>query len=148
MHKHDMPEEAKEGLQAVRENSHGIVTIIGIIVAVAVSLLMGRDLVFGLVMGAVFSSGLGAGRKIAEALAENAAEHAIPGKIVGAIVTGIVAAGIIAVIRGVVGEESINVMEDDNIIIQIVKYFFDANAAAAVGIGALVGAFMHRVDSE
>ena len=147
MHKHDMPEEAKEGLQAVRENSHGIITIIGIIVAVAVSLLMGRDLIFGLVMGAVFSSGLGAGRKIAEALAENAAEHAIPGKIVGAIVTGIVAAGIIAVIRGVVGE-SINVMEDDNIIIQIVKYFFDANAATAVGIGALVGAFMHRGDSE
>ena len=147
MHKHDMPEEAKEGLQAVRENSHGIVTIIGIIVAVAVGLLMDRGLVFGLVMGAVFSSGLGAGRKIAEALAENAAEHAVPGKIVGAIVTGIIAAGIIAVIRGAVGE-SINVMEGDNVIIQIVKYFFDASAAAAVGIGALAGVFLHRDDSE
>jgi len=147
MHKHDMPDEAKEGLQAMKDNSHGIATLIGIIVAVAVSLLAGKDLLFGLVMGTIFISGLGAGRKIATALAENAPDHAVPGKIVGAIVTGIIAAGIIAVIRAVVGE-SINVMEGDNIIIQIVKYFFDASASAAVGFGALVGAFLHQTDSN
>ena len=146
MHKHDMPEEAQEGLQAMKDNSHGIVTIIGIIAAVAVSLLMGRGLLFGLVMGTVLISGLGAGRKIAEALAENAPEHAVPGKIVGAIVTGIIAAAIITVIRSVVGE-SINPMEGDNVILQIIKYFFDMNAAVAVGIGALAGAFIHRADS-
>lgn len=147
MQKHDMPDEAKEGLQAMKDNSHGLVTIIGIIAAVAVSLLMGRDLLFGLVMGTVFVSGLGAGRKIAAALAENAPEHAVPGKIVGAIVTGIIAAAIIAVIRSVVGE-SIAPMEDDNAILQIIKHFFDMSAAAAVGIGALVGAFIHGTDSE
>lgn len=146
MHKHDMPDEAKEGLQAMKDNSHGLVTIIGIIAAVAVSLLMGRDLLFGLVMGTVFVSGLGAGRKIAAALAENAPEHAVPGKIVGAIVTGIIAAAIIAVIRSVV--DDINPMEDDNAILQIIKHFFDMSAAAAVGIGALVGAFIHGADSE
>ena len=147
MHKHDMPDEAKEGLQAMKDNSHGIVTLIGLIVAVAVSLLAGRDLLFGLVMGTIFISGLGAGRKIAAALAENAPDHAVPGKIVGAIVTGIIAAGIIAVIRAVVGE-SINVMEGDNIIIQIVKYFFDTSASLAVGVGALVGGFLHQTDSN
>lgn len=147
MQKHDMPDEAKEGLQAMKDNSHGLVTIIGIIAAVAVSLLMGRDLLFGLVMGTVFVSGLGAGRKIAAALAENAPEHAVPGKIVGAIVTGIIAAAIIAVIRSVVGS-SIAPMEGDNAILQIIKHFFDMSAAIAVGVGALVGAFIHGADSE
>lgn len=147
MHKHDMPDEAKEGLQAMKDNRHGMVTLIGLIVAVAVSLLAGKNLLFGLVMGTIFISGMGAGRKIATALAENAPDHAVPGKIVGAIVTGIIAAGIIAVIRSVVGE-SINVMTDDNIIIQIVKHFFDTSASVAVGFGALVGAFLYEADEN
>ena len=147
MHKHDMPDEAKEGIQAVKDNMHGITTIIGLAVVVAVSLLAGSGLLFGLVMGTVFISGLGAGRKISEALAENSPENAVPGKIVGSIVVGIIAGIIIAIIRSVVGE-SINVMEGDNVIIEIIKHFFDSSAAFAVGAGAFVGAFLHRTDSN
>ena len=147
MHKHDMPDEAKEGLQAMKDNRQGIVFIVSVIVVVAVSLLAGRGLLFGLVMATVFHSGLTTGSKISEALAKNAPDYTLPGKIVGAIVVGIITAVIITVIRGVVGE-SINVMAEDNIIIQVIKYFFDMNASIAVGAGALAGAFLHGTGSE
>ena len=149
MHKHDLPDEAKEGLQAVRDNSHGMVTIIGLVVWVAIGLVVRNDLLFGLVMGTVFISGLGAGRKISEQLAdqEMQAGTLMPAKIIAAIVTGIVVAIIIALIRGFIGE-SINPMEGDNAIIQIVKHFFDMWASVAVATGVLVGAFTHGMRSE
>jgi len=142
-----MSNNGKDEHAVVKDNRHGIVTIIGLVVWVAIGLVVRNDLLFGLVMGTVFTSGLGAGRKISEQLAgqEMQAGTLMPAKIIAAIVTGIIAAIIIAVIQSVV---DVSPMEGDNIIIQIVKHFFDMGASVAVATGALVGTVTHGMHSE
>lgn len=138
--------DAHEGLAELSKNKHGIYTIAGVICGAIAGLLLRGDVLFGLVMGTVYISGLGAGRKTITAIEANApAEHIQParifGTIIAAIITGAIATVIIAVIRGLVGDESMTVIPEDNVIIQIVKHFFDYGAAGAVGIGVLVGAW-------
>lgn len=142
-----MNNNGKDEHAAVKDNRHGIITISGLVVWVAIGLVVRNDLLFGLVMGTVFTSGLGVGRKISEQLAnqEMQAGTVMPAKIIAAIVTGIIAAIIIAVIQSVV---DVSPMEGDNVIIQIVKHFFDMWASVAVATGALVGAVTHGMHSE
>ena len=140
MHKQD-------GHQKVRNNRHGIASFFGLVVAAAVGLLVRNDLLFGLVMGTVYGSSLHLGGVIAQRLAQNEQSNMLPAKIIAAVITGIVVAGILALIQGVVGE-SIFPAEGDNIIILIVKHFFDSGASVAVGAGVLVGAVMHGAGSE
>ncbi len=138
--------DSHEGLAELSKNKHGIYTIAGLICGAIAGLLLRGDLLFGLVMGTVYISSLGAGRKTITAIEANApAEHIQParvfGTIIAAIIAGIVASIIIAVIRGLVGDESMAVIPEDNVIVQIVKHFFDYSAPVAVGIGLLVGAW-------
>ena len=142
-----------EGLAELHKNKHGLYTVAGLVVGAIAGLLLRDDLLFGLVMGTVYISGLGAGRKTITAINANApAEHIMPAKVIGtviaAIITGIIATVFIAIIRGLVGDESMAVIPEDNVIIQIVKYFFDYGAAAAVGIGLLVGAWGLGAEEE
>lgn len=141
-----MNEEAHKGLQELSKSKHGIYTIAGVVCAVIVGLILRNDALFGLVMGTVYISGLGAGRKTIAAIEENAPEEGaqaakMVGPVVAAVIAGIIATVIIAVIRSVVGEDSFAIIPEDNVIVQIVKHFFDYGAAAAVGIGLLVGAW-------
>ena len=128
-----------------RENKQGIATVAGIVVFVALGVLTRNDLLFGLVMATVYGAGMQAGKKILSALTEREQADSMPAKIVAVIVVGIVASLIISLVQGT---GLITPMEDDNIIITIVKHFFDNNAAAALAIGALVGIYVHGMDSD
>ncbi len=141
-----MNDEAHEGLKELSKNKHGLITIGALVVAVIIGLITRNDALFGLVMGTVAISGLGAGRKTMAAIKENAPEEGlqaakIVGPIVAAVIAGIIATVIISVIRGAVGEESFAIIPEDNVIVQIVKHFFDHGAALAVAIGLLAGAW-------
>lgn len=147
-----MSEGTKDQHQDLKDSKHGIITIAGIAVCVVVGLLARNDLLFGLVMGAVYSSGMGVGKKVAAQIAQNAGEAAQPAKIIGpiaaGIVTGIIALIIISVIRGAIGEASFAVAPEDNIIVQIVKHFFDGTAAIAVGAGVVVNGLALGMSGE
>jgi len=134
-------EDAQAGLQDLKKNRHGLVTIAGIVVCVLLALVTGRDLLFGLVMGAVFSSGLGIGARVATQISSNAPdENIMPAKIIGpiaaAVVVGIITALILSAIQGAV---DVAPAEGDDIIATIVKSFFDSAAALAVAAGVIVG---------
>ncbi len=140
-----MSEKAKDQHQDWRENKLGIATAVGLVVCVAYGLVARNDLLFGLVMAIVYGSGLNAGKRIQAKLVERDQGDSLPAQIIAAIVVGIVAALIIAVVQGAV---DVSPMNDDNIIIQIVKLFFDNSAATAVGIGALVGIYLHGMGTD
>ena len=142
-----------EGLAQLKQSKHGLQTIAALVVAAVIGLLVRGDVLFGLVMGTVAISGLGAGQKTMAAIKENAPEEGlqaakIVGPIVAAVIAGIIATVIISVVRSVVGEESFAIIPEDNVIVQIVKHFFDYSAAAAVGIGLLAGAWGHNKESD
>ena len=141
-----MNEEKQKGLQDLAQSKHGLYTIAGLVVAVIIGLILRNDAIFGLVMGTVYISGLRAGRTVITQIELNAPEEGMqPAKLVGpvvaAVIAGIIAMVIISVIRGAVGEESFAIIPEDNIIVQIVKHFFDHGAAFAVAIGLVVGAW-------
>ena len=135
-----------EGLAELRKNKHGLYTIGALVCAAIIGLVIRQDLLFGLVMGTVAISGFNAGRKTITAINANApAEHIGPARGFGTVIAAIIAGGIatvfIAIIRALVGAESMAIIPEDNVIIQIVKHFFDHSAAVALGIGMLVGAW-------
>ena len=145
--------EAQSGLQELAKSKHGLYSISGLVIAAIIGLLVGDGILFGLVMGTVYISGLGAGRKTMTGIKANAPQESMqPAKIVGpivaAVIAGIIATLIITVIRGIVGDDSFAIIPEDNVIVQIVKYFFDYSAATSVGIGLLVGAWGLGAEGE
>ncbi len=140
-----MSEEAKDPNQDLRKNKHGIATALGMAVCIAIGLVSRNDLLFGLVMAAVFGSGMKVGVKISQAVEKNQEGPAVPVKITGMIVFTVIVGLVIAVVQGT---GAVSPMEDDNIIITIIKHFFDFNAAVIVGIGALVGGYIHGMHSD
>lgn len=145
-----MNEDAQKSLRDLDKNRHGLVTVVGIVVCVLLSLLSGRDLIFGLVMGTVFSSGLGIGRRIISQIAANVPdENIMPAKIIGplagAIVVGIITALILSAIQGAV---DVSPMEGDDFIAAIVKSFFDSTAALAVAAGVVAGGWVDGLASN
>ena len=148
-----MNEDKKSQLEELGRSKHGIYSIAGLVCAVILGLIIRNDALFGLVMGTVYISGLGAGRKVITAIKANVPEESMqPAKLVGpvvaAVITGIIATVILSVIRSLVGEESMAIIPEDNVIVQIVKHFFDYGAAPAVAIGLLVGAWGMGSESE
>ena len=138
-----------EGLAQLKQSKHGLQSIGALVVAAIIGLLVRQDVIFGLVMGTVAISGLGAGQKTIAAIKENVPKESmqpaiIVGPVVAAIIAGIIATIIITVVRSVVGEESFAIGDSDNVIVQIVKHFFDHGAAIAVGIGLLAGAWGNK----
>ena len=140
-----MSEEARNQIQDFRNSKQGIATAVGLVVCIAYGLVARNDLLFGLVMATVYGSGLNAGLRIFKQLAAKGHSESLPAKIIAGVAVGIVAALIIAVVQGAV---DVAPMEDDNIIIQIIKLFFDNTAATALGIGALVGIFLPGMDAD
>ena len=135
-----------EGLAQLKQSRHGLYSIGVLVVAAIIGMVLRNDVLFGLVMGTVAISGMGAGQKTIAAIEENAPKESmqpakIAGPVVAAVIAGIIATIIIAVVRSVVGEDSFAIIPEDNVIVQIVKHFFDHTAAVAVGIGLLVGAW-------
>ena len=146
-----MTEKAHEGLEEVKKNMHGMLSIGGLIVCALLGMLTRGDVLFGLVMGTVFISGLRPGKQVAAAIKENAGENLQPARLFGipiaAIITGVIASVIIAVIRAVAGE-GIAVVPEDNVVVQIIKHFFDPTAAVAVAAGLLISASAHSKNDE
>ncbi len=146
-----MAEKAKDAHADLARSQHGIMTIIALVVAALAGLLTRNDLLFGLVMGTIYLSSHRAGPKVATQIAENAEEAHVPAHIIGSIVAGIVAGLIAAVflfiIRSVVGD-SINVTPEDNIIVQIIKHFFDAWAWLPAGLGLAIGSLTYRTSTD
>ena len=146
-----MDEQAKDAHADLKHSHHGIMTIVALVVAAVAGLLTRNDLLFGLVMGTVYLSSHRAGPKVATQIAENAKEAQAPAHIIGSIVAGIVAGVIAAVIlfiiRSAVGD-GINVTPDDNIIVQIIKHFFDAWAWLPAGLGLAIGSLTYRASTD
>ncbi|MCY4147332.1 MAG: hypothetical protein OXE95_10930 [Chloroflexi bacterium] len=146
-----MTEKTTDAHTNFRNNQHGIMTIIGLVVTAAAGLLLRNDLLFGLVMGTIYLSSFRAGPRVAIAIAENAEESQAPAHIIGSIVAGIVsgviAAVILFIVRSVVGD-GINVTADDNIIVQIIKRFFDAWAWLPTGLGLAIGSLTYRAGAD
>ena len=140
-----MSEDAKNQLQELRHNKVGLATIVGVAFFVAYGAAASADLLLGLVLATVYGSGLNAGRVILKRLTEAGHGDALPAKIIAAIAVGIVTGLIISLVQGT---GLVTPMEDDNIIVTIIKRFFDNNAAFALGIGALVGMHVHQTDSD
>lgn len=145
-----MSENMNEEHKDLRGNRHGIATVIGLVLCVLYGLVARNDLVFGLVMGTVFVSVLKAGVIVNTQIAANAPEeHAAIAKVVGSIVAAAIAGIIVSVILAVVnGAVDMSHLESDNIIITIVKHFFDSSAALAVGAGLLFGSLTHGTGRE
>ena len=145
-----MSENANDQHKDLRENKHGIATIIGLVICVAYGLIVRNDLLFGLVMGTIFISVMKAGVIVNTQIAANVPEeHIAIAKVVGSIVAAGIAAIIAAIILAVVNSAvDMSHLETDNIIITIVKHFFDSSVALAVGAGLLFGALVHEVGSE
>ena len=145
-----MAADGEKGPHDLIKSRHGLVTIVGIVIAVLLALATGRDLLFGLVMGTVFSSGLGIGKRIIAQITANAPdENIMPAKIIGpvagAIVVGIITALILSAIQGAV---DVSPAEGDDFIATIVKSFFDSAAALAVAAGVLAGAWADGLASD
>ena len=145
-----MSESKHNQLQALHESKHGIITVVGIIVCVLLTLMTGRDLIFGLVMGTIFTSGMGIGKRVSTQIRSNApSENIMPaliiGPIVAAIVVGIITALILSAIQGAV---DVSPLEGDDFITVIVKSFFDSAAALALAAGVIAGAWAHRMASD
>ena len=148
-----MSEKPKDAHAELRNNPHAIMSVVALVVAVVAGLVLRNDLLFGLVMATVFMSAHRGGPRVAEQIAENAPEehagHAHSwGSVIAGIATAIVASIIVAVVVGVVGAESMAVQEGDNIIIQIVKHFFDSWAPIAAGLGIAVGSLFHKPQAD
>ena len=145
-----MSENTEDQHKDLRDNKHGIATIVGLVICVVYGLIARNDLLFGLVMGTIFISVMKAGVIVNTRVAANAREeHIAIAKVVGSIVAAAIA-GIIATIILTVVNSAVDMthLETDNIIITIVKHFFDSSAALAVGAGLLFGALVHEVGSE
>lgn len=145
-----MSESKQNQLQDLHRSKHGIITVVGIVICVALALVTGRDLIFGLVMGTVFSSGMGIGRRVSTQIRSNAPSKNIGpaltiGPIAAAIIVGIITALILSAIQAAV---DVSPMEGDDIIATIVKSFFDSAAALAVATGVIAGAWAHGLASE
>lgn len=145
-----MNKDAHAGLQDLRKNSHGLLTIGGFVVCVLLALLTGRDLIFGLVMGMVLGSGLNLGRHIAKQIAANApAEHLSPALIAGSLISAIIVGVIIAIILAAI-QSAVDVrpVEGDDIVASIVKSVFDSAAALAVAAGVVLAGWAHLADAN
>ena len=145
-----MSENTDDQHKDLRENKHGIATIVGLAICVVYGLIARNDLLFGLVMGTIFVSVMKAGVIVNTQIAANAPEEHIAiakvvGSIVAAVIAGVIATIILAVVNGAV---DMSHLETDNIIITIVKHFFDSSAALAVGGGLLFGAIVHEMGKE
>ena len=140
-----MSEEARNQFQDFRNSKQGIATAVGLVVCIAYGLVARNDLLFGLVMATVYGSGLYAGKRIQAKLVERDQGDSLPAKIIAAIAVSIVASLIIAIVQG---SGAVTPMADDNIIVQIIKLFFDNTASTALGIGALVGIYLHGMDAD
>ena len=140
-----MSENTENQHQSFRDNKHGIATAVGVVVCIVIGLITRNDLLFGLVMGTVFGSGMNLGVKISGQLAEKAPNNLLPAKIVAAIAVGIVTALVLSIINGAV---DLAPMEGDNILITIVKHFFDNTAATAMAAGVLVAGLMQGEASD
>ncbi|MCY4465034.1 MAG: hypothetical protein OXE46_05825 [Chloroflexi bacterium] len=146
-----MTENTKDAHADLRQHSHGIMTITALVIVAIAGLVTRNDLLFGLVMGTIYLSSFRAGPKVATQIAENAKEAQAPAHIVGSIVAGIVAgliaAVILFIIRSAVGD-GINVTPEDNIIVQIIKHFFDAWAWLPAGLGLAIGSLTCRASAD
>lgn len=140
-----MSEKMNEGHQELHKNRYGIATALGAALCIVFGLVTRNDVLFGLVMATVFGSGIKLGVKISEAIEKNQEAPAVPAKIIGVIISSVIAGLIIAVVQGT---GAVTPMEGDNIIITIIKHFFDLNAALIMGIGGLVGGYIHGMLSD
>ena len=127
------------------KNRHGIATALGAVLCIAFGLVTRNDLLFGLVMTTVYGAGMQAGVRISQTIGKNQEGPAVPAKITGQIAFGILVGLAIAVVEGT---GAVTPMEGDNIIITIIKHFFDLHAAVFVTIGALVGGYLHGMHSD
>ncbi len=127
------------------KNRHGIATALGAVLCIAFGLVTRNDLLFGLVMATVYGAGMQAGVRISQTIGKNQEGPAVPAKITGQIAFGILVGLAIAVVEGT---GAVTPMEGDNIIITIIKHFFDLHAAVFVTIGALVGGYLHGMHSD
>jgi len=123
----------------LRRNTHGILTFAGLVVCVVLTLLAGRDIIFGLVMATVYGSGLNIGRQVSMQIAQNVPrENRMPAMIIGpfvaAVIVGIITALILAAIQSAV---DVAPAADDNLIASIVKAFFASTAALALACGVV-----------
>ncbi|MCY4073585.1 MAG: hypothetical protein OXG60_20025 [Chloroflexi bacterium] len=140
-----MSEETTNQHQEIKDNRHGIATAAGIVICIVYGLLARNDLLFGLVMATVYGSGMNAGVRISKKLLEGDQGNALPARVISAVVVGIIGAVIISIVQGIA---PVAPAEGDNIIVAIIKHFFDNSAALALGIGALVGSIAHGMASE
>lgn len=145
-----MSENTQDQHKALRDNKQGIAIAAGLAICVIYGLVTRNDLVFGLVMGTIFIQVMKAGGIVNTQIAANApAESVAIAKVVGSIVAAAIAAIITTVLLTVVnGAVDMNHLESDNIIITVVKYFFDSSAALAVGAGLLFGSFTAEAASD
>jgi hypothetical protein len=140
-----MSADLKDAHREASKNQHGIATVLGAVLCIAFALITRNDLLFGLVMATVYGSGMKAGVKISQTIDKNQEGPAVPAKITGQIAFGILVGLIIAVVNGA---GVVTPMADDNIIVTIIKHFFDLHAAVFVTIGALVGGYLHGMHSD
>ena len=140
-----MSEETKDQHRELKDNRHGVATAAGIVICIVYGLLARNDLLFGLVMATVYGSGMNAGLRISKKMLEGDQGNALPARVIAAIVVGIVAAVIISIVGGIV---PVAPAEGDNVIVALIKHFFDSSAALALGIGALVGSVVHGMAAE
>ena len=140
-----MSENTNDQHKDLRENKHGIATIVGLVICVAYGLIARNDLLFGLVTATVYTIGMSIVVITSKRFAGSGQGKLTPARFIGALAVGIAAALAVAVVLAAVDPLSI---EGENIIITIIKHFFDDTVTIAFVIGALVGSVLHGMDSD
>ena len=140
-----MSEETKDQHQELKDNRHGIATVVGMVVFIGFGLGSRNDVLFGLVMATVYLIGMNISVRIPRKFEGSGRGNLTPARFVGALTFGIVVALVVASVLAIVDPLSI---EGDNFITTIIKHLFDHTTSIALIIGALVGSVVYGMERE
>ena len=139
-----MSEETKDQRQDLIDTREVIAIAVGTAIFVTYGLREQDDLLFGLVMASVYIVGLKLAVWTPARFKASVGGKLTLARLVGAFAVGIAAALIAAVVLAIVDPLS---WEGDNILLKIIRRFFDSTTVIALLIGSLVGSLLHRKDS-
>ncbi len=140
-----MSENMKDQHQDLRKNKHGIATAAGVALCIVYGLAARNDLLFGLVLATVYLFSMNVAVRMCKKFAGRGRGKLTPVRFIGALAVGVVAALIVAVVLAIVDPLSI---EGDNIIITIIRHFFDSETTIAFAAGWVAGYILHSMETE